>query len=82
MPSRLASKIILIGQEETKEKLSSYLLNGEDDIPTFLGGTADHDSYYPKDGAFPDKTLTFDMEGMKSRLDTAIKEYKPANWLR
>mmetsp|Transcript_2483 Transcript_2483/g.3548 ORF Transcript_2483/g.3548 Transcript_2483/m.3548 type:complete len:332 (+) Transcript_2483:98-1093(+) len=79
MPSRLASKIILIGEEETKEKLSSYLLNGKDDIPTFLNGTADHDLYYPKDGAFPDKTLTFDYKGMIERLEVSIKEYKPVN---
>lgn len=79
MPSRLASKIILIGEEQTKEKLSSYLLNGEDDIPTFLQGNADHDMYYPKDGAFPDKTLTFDYKGMIERLEVSLKEYNSKN---
>ena len=68
MPSRLASKVILIGEAETKAKLSTYLLNGEDDIPTFLGGKADHDKFYPKDGAFPDKALNFDYNGMMERL--------------
>jgi len=76
MPSRLASKIILISEEETKSKLSQYLLNGEDDIPTFLGGPADHDQYYPKEGSFPDKTLKFDFYGMKERLEADIKEFQ------
>jgi hypothetical protein len=75
MPSRLASKIILVGEEESKAKLSTYLLNGEADIPNFLGGTADHDIYYPKDGAFPNKTLTFDYEGMVERLTKATNEF-------
>lgn len=76
MPSRLASKIILINEEDTKAKLSGYLLNGEADIPTFLGGTVDHDVYYPKEGKFPDKTLTFDFLGMNERLEAAVKEYQ------
>lgn len=78
MPSRLASKIILIGQEDSKEKLGKMLMNGEDDIPTFLGGTADHDMFYPKEGMFPDKPLTFDYTGMKRRLESAVKAYQEA----
>lgn len=79
MPSRLASKIILIGEEESKERLSKLFLNGEEDIPVFLDGTADHDQYYPKEGKFTDKTLTFDYDGMLERLESAYKEFKPAN---
>lgn len=76
MPSRLASKIILIGEEETKAKLSQHLLNGEADIPTFLGGTADHDVYYPKEGTFSDRTLKFDYAGMTKRLEAAVKDFE------
>ena len=76
MPSRLASKIILIGEEETKAKLSQHLLNGEADIPTFLGGTADHDVYYPKEGKFSDRTLKFDYVGMTERLEAAVKDFE------
>lgn len=76
MPSRLASKIILIGEEETKSKLSKYLENGEQDIPNFLGGNADHEIYYPKEGAFPGRTLTFDYEGMIERLKKSNEQFK------
>ena len=76
MPSRLASKIILISEEQTKSKLSTYLENGEDDIPTFLGGNADHDVFYPKDGAFPGKTLTFDFDGMTERLKKSVNAFQ------
>ncbi len=76
MPSRLASKIIMIGQAETKSKLSNYLQNGEKDIPTFLGGAADHEIYYPKDGAFKNNMLTFDYEGMVERMKSSIEAYK------
>lgn len=76
MPSRLASKIILVSEEETKSKLSKYLLNGENDIPTFLGGKTNHEIYYPKEGAFPDKTVTFDYAGMNERLKKSITAFK------
>lgn len=76
MPTRLASKIILIDQENTKSKLCNYLENGEEDIPTFLGGPADHDMFYPKDGVFPDKTLTFDYEGMIERLKVSNEKFQ------
>lgn len=75
MPTRLASKIILISPEDTKEKLSGILLNGEDDIPTFMGGTCDHEKYYPAEGAFPNKSLKFDYDGMRRRLEESIKAY-------
>lgn len=75
MPSRLASKIILVGAEESKEKLYEVLLNGEDDIPTFLGGKCDHDTMYPTGGKYPEKKLKFDYFGMEKRLGEAIKEF-------
>merc|ERR1719223_2141071 len=46
MPGRLASKVVLIGTDEMQEKLTDLLLNGKDDIPTFMGGEADHDEFY------------------------------------
>ena len=76
MPKRLASKIIMIDHEHTKSKLCNYLENGEDDIPTFLGGTADHEMFYPKEGAFPDKQLTFDYEGMIERLKVSNEKFQ------
>ena len=76
MPGRLASKIMLISQEESKEKLGSILMNGEEDIPTFLGGTNDHDVFYPKNGKFRDRTVTFDFEGMKERLAKSVEDFK------
>lgn len=80
MPGRLASKIIMIGSEQSKDKLTEILLNGESDIPTFLGGTADHDSMYPTDsgsGYFSSvtKALSFDYNGMVQRLEESVKNY-------
>jgi hypothetical protein len=76
MPSRLASKIILIGEADATSKLSRCLENGVNDIPTFLGGNADHEIFYPKGGLFPDKTLTFDFDGMVERLMASVEEFK------
>ncbi len=76
MPSRLASKIILIGEADAKSKLSGCLENGADDIPRFLGGKADHEIFYPKGGLFPEKTLTFDFDGMIERLRASVKEFE------
>lgn len=75
MPGRLASKILLIGTEESKGKLSEILLNGEADIPTFLGGTKDHDVYYPTEGTYPEKVLKFDYHGMLKRLEASVKDF-------
>lgn len=76
MPGRLASKIVLVSQDDSKGKLGGILLNGEEDIPTFLGGTKDHEQMYPKSGKFSDRTLTFDFEGMKERLAKSVEEFK------
>jgi hypothetical protein len=75
MPQRLASKIVLIGQDDATSKLSKILLNGERDIPSFLGGTANHDQYYPDGGSYPDKVLKFDIDGMVHRLNAAVTEF-------
>lgn len=76
MPQRLASKIVLIGHEDAKAKLSKILLNGEEDIPVFLGGTANHDQFYPEGGSFQDKVLKFDFDGMVKRLEIAVAEFQ------
>lgn len=78
MPGRLASKIILLGQDVVKERLCELLMHGEDDIPTYFGGPADHDKYYPDESKCPNRgegTLKFDYFGMVKRLDEAKKEY-------
>ncbi len=73
MPTRLASKIILISSEDSRTKLSEILLNGEDDIPTFLGGKNSHDEFYPTNGTGCNKLLKFDYDGMRKRLEDDIK---------
>ncbi len=76
MPTRLASKIVLISSEDSRTKLSDILLNGEDDIPTFLGGKNSHDELYPANGNGSNKVLKFDYEGMRKRLEDDIKTFK------
>jgi len=74
----LASKIMMIGQDDVKEKLNAMLLHGEDDLPTFFGGPADHDKYYPDESKCPNRgegTLKFDYFNMVKRLEAAKKEY-------
>lgn len=79
MPNRLADKFFFIGSEEAKEKMAEMLLNGEDDIPTFFGGTCDHDKYYPDLYYCPNRgkgSLKFDFFGMVDRLKEAKEEYE------
>lgn len=78
MPGRLASKILLVSEEETKEKLDKLLINGLNDIPDFLGGTCNHDVLYPVEGTFPERTLKFDYRGMIRRLEKANKDFSEA----
>ena len=78
MPGRLASKIMMIGQDDVKARLEEMLLHGEDDLPKFFGGPADHDEFYPDESKCPNRgegTLKFDYFGMLKRLDAAKKEY-------
>jgi len=81
MPGRLASKVVLLGAEEVKDKLSELLMNGAHDIPTFFGGPVDHDKYYPDEGYCPNRgqgTLKFDYFGMVERLKKSKAEYLEA----
>jgi len=75
MPGRLASKILLVTEEETKAELDQVLMNGVNDIPDFLGGTCNHDVFYPSEGTFPERTLKFDHRGMIRRLEKALKDF-------
>lgn len=77
MPGRLASKVILKGLEEGKTTIAELLPNGEADVPTYLGGTANHDEFYPDEGKCPNRgegNLKFDYFGMKERLAIAKTE--------
>jgi len=79
MPGRLASKVVLIGTDEMQDKLTELLLNGKDDIPNFMGGEADHDEFYPKEGSCPNRgegTLKFDYFGMVERLEAAVAAFE------
>mmetsp|Transcript_19719 Transcript_19719/g.27719 ORF Transcript_19719/g.27719 Transcript_19719/m.27719 type:complete len:323 (+) Transcript_19719:92-1060(+) len=76
MPSRLASKLVLISKEDAESKLCSILENGIDDIPTFLEGKCDHDKLYPADGVNRGQgNLKFDYYGMVDRLQAKFKEF-------
>ncbi len=78
MPGRLASKVMLMGIDQAKPKLADLLMNGEDDIPTFLSGTADHDKYYPEEGKCSNRgkgSLKFDYFGMMERLAQQKADY-------
>jgi len=79
MPGRLAAKVLLKGAEEGKTILKDILLNGEDDVPTFMGGTANHDEFYPDEGYCPNRgegTLKFDYFGMVERLEKVKAEWE------
>ena len=65
------------GSEEAKEKLLEIM--NEDQIPTFMGGTADHEEFYPDEGKCPNRgegNLKFDYYGMVERLGKAKSELK------
>jgi hypothetical protein len=79
MPGRLANKVNLMDVDQMKEKLKDVLLNGEEDVPTFFGGPADHDKYYPDESKCPNRgqgTLKFDYFGMLERLAKQKEEYE------
>jgi len=78
MPGRLASKLALEDLENGKAKLRELLLNGEDDIPEFLGGTAKHDDLFPTEGYCPNRgkgNLKFDFFGMEERLIKQVEQF-------
>jgi hypothetical protein len=82
MPGQLASKVVLLGQEEVRKKLKDLLPNGEDDIPTFFGGPVDHDALYPDEGKCSvrgEGVLKFDYFGMIERMQAAKEEWVKNN---
>ena len=77
MPGRLASKVVLKGAAEAKDKLLTII--DESDIPTFFGGTSNHDEFYPDEGSCPNRgegNLKFDYFGMCERLQKAKEEWE------
>lgn len=81
MPGRLAGKFLLKDTADACEIMKETLFKGEDDIPTFFGGKADHDTFYPDEGYSKVKgqgTLKFDYFGMTERLQAASKEWSEA----
>jgi len=79
MPGRLASKVILLDLEGIRPKLKDLLMHGEEDIPKFFGGPADHDKYYPEEYYCENRgqgTLKFDFFGMVERLEAAKTEFE------
>lgn len=78
MPGRLASKVVLRNVEEIKPRLADLLYHGEEDIPTFFGGPANHDKYFPDPSQCENRgqgTLQFDWYGMVDRLEKAKNEF-------
>lgn len=78
MPGRLASKVVLLGGDDIKGRLEELLMNGQQDIPTFFGGPANHDEYYPEESKCPNRgegTLKFDYFGMVERLEKSKADY-------
>ena len=79
MPGRLSGKFILKDVDDARELMKDLLLHGEDDIPTFFGGPADHDKYYPEEGYSKKQgqgSLKFDYFGMVERLKEQAKEWE------
>jgi hypothetical protein len=82
MPGRLANKVKLMDTPHMVEKLKDMLEGGEDAVPTFFGGTCNHDEFYPEEGYSENKgqgSLKFDFFGMIERLEAAKKEYEAAH---
>lgn len=78
MPGMLASKIILLGLDDAREKCTELLMNGADDIPNFFNGPCDHDLYYPEENKTSvrgDGSLKFDYYGMVERLQVSKEQY-------
>ena len=81
MPGRLAGKFLLKDEHDAQEIMKEWLFHGEDDIPTFFGGKANHDEFYPEEGYSKNKgqgTLKFDYFGMLERLKSHAKEWEDA----
>lgn len=79
MPGRLAGKFILKDEADAVEILKEWLEGGEEDIPTFFNGTADHDTFYPEEAYSKPQgqgNLKFDYFGMIERLQASAKEWE------
>lgn len=82
MPGRLAPKFALMDSNAVVQKFEELLLNGKDDIPTYFGGSVDHDKFYPDEYNCPNRgegSLKFDFFGMISRLEKARDEYEASH---
>eukprot|EP00590_Aulacoseira_subarctica_P008802 CAMPEP_0172428194 /NCGR_PEP_ID=MMETSP1064-20121228/45442_1 /TAXON_ID=202472 /ORGANISM="Aulacoseira subarctica , Strain CCAP 1002/5" /LENGTH=338 /DNA_ID=CAMNT_0013172857 /DNA_START=132 /DNA_END=1145 /DNA_ORIENTATION=- len=78
MPGSLSSKVLLYDTERVVSKLEEILPNGKDDIPTFFGGPANHDEFYPEEEYAEyqgEGSLKFDYFGMIKRLEVARDEW-------
>ena len=86
MPGALGSKINVI---ENAEGMNGRLreVMEEGDIPTFFGGGADHDKYYPDEGfgkavdidALGSGCLLFDYPGMMKRQKGMLADWIAEN---
>lgn len=79
MPGRLAGKFLLKNEDEAREILKGWLEGGEEDIPTFFRGAADHDKLYPEEAYSKPQgqgTLKFDYFGMIERLQASAREWE------
>jgi len=81
MPGRLAGKFLLKDEADAREIIAEWMVEGEDGIPTFFHGTADHDKFYPEEGYSKKQgqgSLKFDYFGMIERLQVCSKEWENA----
>lgn len=79
MPGRLASKVVLLGLDEVRERCTELLQNGADDIPNFFNGPSDHDVFYPEESKTSvrgEGVLKFDYYGMLDRLQEQKKQFE------
>ena len=77
MPGRLAEKFVFLSLDHMKERLEEVM--PVEDIPTFFGGTANHDLYYPQERDCPtrgDGILKFDYFGLIQRLQQQKEDFE------
>jgi len=75
----MQEKFIFKSMESARDQLGDLLLNGHDDIPTFFGGPANHEQWYPIESRCPNRgkgTLKFDFYGMVDRLKQHVEDYE------
>lgn len=79
MPGRLSHKVDLCDVDRMKAKLADIMMNGKEDVPTYFGGTANHDALYPEEYYCPVRgkgSLKFDFFGMIERLEKSRDEWE------